>query len=246
MDQFSQLDLAVLILGAFLIGASKAGLAGANIIVVPMAAMIMPAKMSLGIVLAFLITADLFAIHYYRKKVQWKHIAKLLPATFCGVIAGYYAIGRVDDQKLYPIIGTIIIVSLILNFVRTKIKNLEKKIPHQLWFAVILGFIVGVTSVMANVGSAVAIIYFLVYGLSKDEFIPTAAWFFCIVNWIKLPLYIKGGLLTISSLQISLIMLPVILIGGLTGLWCLKRINQTKFNCLVQLASAAAAIKLLF
>ena len=236
----------VVALCAMMVGITKTGIPGLGILVVPMMALVMPARKSTGILLGILILADLFAILYHRRNARWSHVIRLLPAAFVGVVAGFYGLRFVDDRQLKPIIGAIVLVMLGVNYWRTRAGGKDAPIPAQWWFAAGLGFIAGVTTMMANAAGPIMIIYLLAMRLPKIEFVGTGAWFFFIVNWLKVPLSAKLDLMTIESVKFDLMMLPFIAVGAVVGIFFLKRIGQKAFSTVVQILAVAAAIKLLF
>jgi len=99
---------------------------------------------------------------------------------------------------------------------------------------------------MANAAGPVMIIYLLAIRLPKVEFVGTGAWFFFVVNWLKVPFSATLDLMTTETVKLNLIMLPFIAAGAITGILVLKRIPQKTFKVVVQVLAAAAAIKLLF
>ncbi len=236
----------VVALCAMMVGIAKTGIPGLGILVVPMMALVMPTRESTGTLLGILILADLFAIVYHRRNARWSHVIRLLPAAFVGIVAGFYGLRFVDDRQLKPIIGAIVLVMLGVNYWRTRTGDKDAPIPEQWWFAVALGFIAGVTTMMANAAGPIMIIYLLAMRLPKIEFVGTSAWFFFIVNWIKVPLSAKLDLMTIESVKFDLMMLPFIAVGAVAGIFFLKRIPQKAFSTVVQILAVAAAIKLLF
>jgi hypothetical protein len=209
-------------------------------------ALILPARQSTGILLGILILADLFAIVYHRRNARWGHVVRLLPAAFAGIVAGYFGLKFVNDQQLKPIIGAIVLVMLSVNYWRTRARGEDAPVPTQWWFTVVLGFIAGVMTMMANAAGPIMIIYLLAMRLPKVEFVGTAAWFFFVVNWLKVPFSTNLDLMTAESIKLNLMMLPFIAIGAVAGIFLLKRIPQKAFNAVVQVLAAAAAIKLLF
>ncbi len=229
-----------------LVGITKTGIPGIGILVVPMMAMVLPARKSTGILLGILILADLFAILYHRRNARWSHVIRLLPAAFVGIVAGFFGLRYIDDQQLKPIIGAIVLVMLGVNYWRTRANGEDAPIPAQWWFAVSLGFIAGVTTMMANAAGPVMVIYLLAMRLPKMEFVGTSAWFFFVVNWLKVPLSAKLALMTVASIKLNLMMLPFIAVGAALGIFFLKRIPQKAFSTIVQVLTVAAAIKLLF
>ena len=236
---------AVVALCALMVGITKTGIPGLGILVVPLMALVLPARQSTGILLGILILADLFAITYHRRNARWRHVLRLLPAAFAGIVAGYLGLKVVNDRQLKPIIGAIVLVMLAVNYWRTKTKGKDAPIPTQWWFALGLGFMAGVTTMMANAAGPIMIIYLLAMRLPKIEFVGTGAWFFFVVNWLKVPFSTNLELMTAESVKLDLMMLPFIAAGAAVGVFFLKRIPQKAFTTIVQLLAAAAAIKLL-
>ena len=230
---------------AFLAGVSKTGLPGLGILHVPLMAMVLPARQSTGVLLGMLILGDLFAATYYRRKAEWNHVIRLLPAAFAGIMAGWQAMRFVTNEQLGPIIGIIVLVMLALNYWRIRVDGDEAPIPAQWWFAAALGFIAGFTTMMANAAGPIMIIYLLAMRLPKLAFVGTSAWFFFIINWVKVPFSVGLGLITWPSIQLDLMMLPLIVAGSIAGILFLRRIPQKAFNSVIQILAAAAAIKLL-
>ena len=74
----------------------------------------------------------------------------------------------------------------------------------------------------------------------------TAAWFFFVINWLKVPFSANLELMTAESVKLDLTMLPFIAAGAAVGILVLKRIPQKTFIAVVQILAAAAAIKFLF
>jgi uncharacterized membrane protein YfcA len=229
-----------------LVGVSKTGIPGLGILHVPLMAMVLPARESTGILLGMLILGDLFAATYYHRKAEWKHVLRLLPSAFAGIVAGWQAMRFVTDKQLQPIIGVIVLLMLAIHYWRTRVRGEDAPVPAQWWFAATLGFVAGVTTMMANAAGPVMVIYLLAMRLPKFAFIGTSAWFFFAVNWLKVPFSANLNLITSQSLTLDLLMLPLIAVGAVAGILFLKRIPQKAFNRVVQILAAAAAIKLLF
>ena len=80
--------------------------------------------------------------------------------------------------------------------------------------------------------------------MNKRQFVGTSAWFYFVINLIKVPFSVQLGLISKSSLILNLIALPAILIGGLLGILILKKIPETVFSYGVQILALLAAINL--
>jgi len=243
LDFFGWVVIAVC---AVMVGTTKTGMPGLGILIVPLMALVLPTRQSTGILLGILILADLFAVTYHRHNARWGHVLHLLPAAFAGIVAGYFGLKFVNDQQLKPVIGGIVLIMLGVNYWRKRVKGEDAPVPTQWWFAATLGFMAGVTTMMANAAGPVMIIYLLAMRLPKVEFVGTGAWFFFVVNWLKVPFSASLDLMTAESVKLNLMMLPFIAVGAVVGIFLLKYIPQKAFNAVVQILAAAAAIKLLF
>ena len=109
-----------------------------------------------------------------------------------------------------------------------------------------MGLLAGMTTMMANAAGPVMVLYLLSMHFPKQKFIGTAAWFFFIVNWVKVPLMTNLDMINAASLKIDLMVFPAVVLGAIAGIWMLKRIPQRAFNIIALILAAAAAIKLLF
>ncbi|MGB8226541.1 MAG: sulfite exporter TauE/SafE family protein [Sedimentisphaerales bacterium] len=244
-QNYSTAQWIVLCICAVCVGLNKTGLPGMGIVVVPLMASFFPAGASTGLLLVLLATGDLFAVGFYHRHANWKHIIKLLPAAFVGMAAGSLVIRRMTDSQLAPVIGVIVLVMLILNYLHQRKPQDNSGLPHHWLFAVTMGFFAGLTTQLANAAGPVMIIYLLAMKLPKYEFIGTSAWFFLILNWLKVPIFMSEGRITAAAFAADACMFPLIVVGAVAGLLILKKLPQKWFNIIVQILAAAAAIKLL-
>ncbi len=245
LGELGLINYIIIAICAFMVGVSKTGIPGVGILVVPLLASAVPAKASVGLLLPMLIFADIFAVAYYRRHAVWIHLIRLIPWAACGVVVGYFILGKVNNEQLKPIIGAIILVLLILNYWWNKNRD-QTKVPDNIFFAGFMGLLAGILTMLANAAGPIMIIYLLAMRLPKYEFIGTRAWYFIIMNCFKVPFSANLGLINPASLRLDLVMFPVIAIGALIGIFILNRIPQKVFNLIVQVLAACAAIKLLF
>ncbi len=234
-------------LSAAVIGISKTGIPGSGILAIPAMAEVLPARSSTGVVLVLLIFADMFAVAYYKRHAVWGHLLRILPFTAAGIVLGYLALGRISDRQLQPVIGGIVLTMLLLNFVflRDKRDGVQPRIPSQRWFAAALGLTAGVTTMMANAAGPILVIYLVAMRLPKQQFIGTSAWYFLILNWVKVPFSANLGLINLESLRFNLALFPLVALGAAAGIFILKRIPQKVFSSAVQALAGLAAVKLL-
>ena len=243
MLDFSVIQWTVVISAALMIGFSKTGVPGTGILIPPLMASVMPAKASTGFVLPMLAMADIMAIVYWRRHVEWRHLFRLLPWTWLGVIMGFLLMGQITDDQLKRFIGVLVLGLLGLAWFRvTNVNN--DHIPHHWLFAAFIGLLAGSTSMLANAAGPVMIIYLVAMRLPKNEFIGTRAWFFWILNLSKMPFSANLDLMNASSLLTNLALVPCLVIGGLLGIALVNVIPQRAFDRIVKLLALAAALYL--
>ena len=232
-------------LGAFLIGFSKTGITGLGILTVAIYANILPARQSTGIILPMLICADVVAVAAYRRHAVWKHLWQLFPWVAVGIVAGYFALGHINDAQVRHGIGAIVLVMVALHFWRRQRAGNEP-VPHTLWFSALTGVLAGFTTMLANAAGPIMILYMLAVGLPKMEFLGTGAWYFLIINLFKVPFSYRLGLITLPTLQFNALLLPAVIAGALLGRLIVKRINQAWFETLALALTLVAGVRLLF
>ena len=238
-------NLALVCLVAFLIGMSKTGVSGVAMLAVPIMALIFGGKASTGLMLPMLIMADLFAVKYYHRHANWHYLAKLFPSAALGVVAGTLLGNVIDDQQFRLIMGGIIFVSLGIMFWMEN--NNKDNIPDFVWFAMLMGFLGGVTTMVGNLAGSVMALYLLSMRLPKNEFIGTAAWFFLAINLFKVPFHVfSWQTITFDSFLFNLLGLPFIAMGAFVGIQFVKRISDKQFRILVFVMTAIAALVMVF
>lgn len=232
------------IIVALIVGFSKTGIGGVTMLAIPILASVFGGKDSTGIILPMLLVGDLFAIWYYRKSVEWKKVFQPLPWAILGIILGVVVGHYISDRTFLTLIGIIILICLgILVYTEMKGKNI--KVPGESWFYILVGVLSGFASMIGNAAGPIFGIYLLALGFKKNNFMGTNAWFFFIVNLTKLPLQIfVWHNIGVRAMNITVVVLPMIILGAFLGYYILKKINENIFRFLVIIMTGIAAIKL--
>ena len=231
------------------IGFSKSGFPGVSMLHVVVFALVFGGKASTGILLPMLIVGDLCAIAFFGRKAVWSQIAKLLPFTLVGVVAGWQMMGRLDETAFRMIVGGIILTLTAVQAYRMFGRE-QPNAPEQPSsdtaspLAAGLGGLAGMTTMLANAAGPVVALYLLVVRLPKWELIGTSAWLFLVLNVIKLPFSYDLGLINATTLRTGATLAPMIPLGMLAGRWLVQRISQRWFNIILLAFTAIMAAKL--
>jgi uncharacterized membrane protein YfcA len=250
------------------VGVSKAGFPGMALLHVMIFAFLFGARDSTGIVLPMLIVGDLGAIGGFYRHTRWDHLRRTLPAAFVGVVLGTFLMGRLSDAAFAPVLGWIILTLVVLHIIGTDpfstrrnqencsgefSRGARENSPEQFsWWSrlvekgsVPIGVLAGVTTMLANAGGPVLTLYLLGMKVPKLELTATIAWFFFVLNVLKIPFSAGLGLITGQTLLLNLALVPGILVGLLFGRWLVHKVPQQLFNQLILAFAALAALRLI-
>jgi len=231
---------------AVLVGLTKTGVPGLGILIVPLMAAVFPAKSSVGVLLPMLLMGDVFAIAYYRRHANWPIIRKLLPWVLPGIVLGYLTLERLSSAGLGALLSVLVLSLIALKAVESRLgERLQTYLPHQWWFSAAAGVTAGFATMTGNVAGPIMVIYLLSMGQQKHQFMGTSAWFYFIVNAIKVPLHVSLGLINPQSLLFDAQVVPLIVLGALTGRQVFRLIPQKWFNRAILTLAALAALRLL-
>ena len=145
-----------------------------------------------------------------------------------------------------PIIGVVVILMLGIGLWRDLATRGTAAVPSAWWFAAITGVLAGATTMIANAAGPVMMLYLLAMRLPKDEFLGTGAWFFAVVNWVKVPFSVGLGLITPQSLVFDAVLSAGVLVGAALGIIAARRIPQKVFSVSMQVLTLGSAVMLFF
>lgn len=241
---FTAWGIVVICIAAFFTGVSKSGVPGLVTLLSPLVALIMPVRESTGFLLPILVAGDIMSVLYWRRAASWMHLRRMLPCAGFGVALGYFLMGRISDDVFKPLLGGMIVLLVIFNALM-RLTKVELKLENK-YIAAAIGVLAGIFTMIANAASPIMTIYLLSMGLSKEDFVGTNAWFFMIINLIKLPFSAAMGLITWQFLKIDLALIPLIVAGGAVGVFFVKKLPQKAFDATIQILAAVAGLKLIF
>lgn len=238
---YSVTNWGLIFLASFIIGLSKAGLKGIDMMNVTIMAIVFGGKASTGIVLPLLCAADVMAVIYYNRHAEWRHFWKLVPWMFVGILIGVF-VGKDLDESIFRRIMAVIIILTIVIVIALEIRK-NVRMPENKLFAASMGLVSGFTTMLGNLAGAFSNLYFLAMRMPKNNFIGTAAWVFLVVNLFKLPfqvLYWKN--INLSTLQTNLVLLPALVAGFWIGVKIVSRIREESFRRVVIVLTLIGAV----
>jgi len=224
-----------------LLGMAKTGLSGTGLMVVPIMAAIFGGRVSTGIVLPMLIIADIFAVKYYNRHADWKHVLRLIPWAFAGILFGWLFGNAINDTQFNIAIAVLVITGIVL-MIWSDLHPIKHAVPDHWLLAAFLGIAGGFTSMIGNAAGPIFSLYLLSMHLPKNRFIGTGAWFYFVLNLMKTPFHIfSWKTISIQSLTLDLLIAPAIFAGAFTGIFIVKLIPEKAYRIFIIVSTFIAS-----
>ena len=218
----------VAVIAVLIVGLSKAGLLGSlGMVGVPLLSLVMPARDAAGMMLPVLLAMDAIAVFAYRRDIDWRVIAIMLPGAAFGTLLGWVLWAFVSDSAVLLFVG-IVTLLFILDAILPLRKKLEGLPPSRPW-GIFWGAFSGFTSFISHTGGPPFQIYVLPQRLPPAIYAGTTAVFFAIVNTAKLVPYFFLGQLNVHNLTLSAMLIPVGIGGVFIGIALVRRISMALF-----------------
>ncbi len=246
----SPAHFSLLFLAAFLIGNAKTGLSGIGILAVPLFASVFEPFRSAGLLLPTLIVADTVAVIVWRRHGDKRLLWPMVPWVLLGIGACALVLWLAKQPHsflaplsthLKPILGLLVLLMLALSVWKQNIETWLREHPHA---KPVTGVVAGIATTL-NAAGPVMNLYLLAQKLPKAAFVGTGAWFFLLINCLKLPLIgAATDTLHWSTLWLTLALAPAVLLGCGVGFVLVKKIPERAFQITVRIMVLVAGVKL--
>lgn len=246
LDPWAWVALAV---AAVAIGISKTALPGGSILAIALFAAVLPARTSTAATLLLLMVGDVFALIAYRRHAHWPTLLRLAPAVIAGLAVGFAFLAFAGDGVVRRAIGVILLLMISVTLWRRwRQRGAADDAPAAggIVLAGVYGTLGGFTTMVANAGGPVMSMYFLATRTPVQVFLGTSAWFFAIINVVKVPFLASLGLFEAPLLLMDAALAPLVVIGALLGMQITRRMNQGVFDRIVIVLTIVGAVYLLF
>ncbi len=236
---------AVAAFAVLLTGFSKSGFGGGlGVMAVPMMSLFVTPQFAAAVMMPILLAMDVLVVWRYRTTWNRRIVFGLLPAAIIGLGLGSLSFRYMDANTVKFLVG-LLAAFFVFQFVVSHSGNRPRgRTPRPVVFA--LGLLSGFSSFIAHAGGPPVKGYLLQQQLEKSCFVGTNTMFFFSLNFLKTFAYGAVGTLSISSLQTSTLLSPVLLLGVLAGFRLHRVVDQSVFVKVVYGFLALTAMKLLY
>ena len=228
-----------------LYGIAKSGLGGSiSLISVPLMTLVMPLSQALAIILPILIFSDIVAVYRFRKEFDLSTLKLIVPFAALGIFIGSISFSYFSEDILKFIVGVMGFFFTAHYFLFKK--NKEEKSNKNFFKGGICSMIAGFTSFCVHAGGTPTSIYLLPLRMKKEIYVGTRVFFFTFVNLIKLPFYIYLSMVSFQTFKLSMMLVPLAIIGIYIGYRILKIIDEKLFYNILYVLILVTSSKLIF
>ncbi|MDQ0471177.1 sulfite exporter TauE/SafE family protein [Labrys wisconsinensis] len=219
----------VAVVAVTVVGISKGGFAGLGVLGVPVLAVVVPSPVkAAAILLPILVLQDWVSLLSYRRSVDRRVLLVPLAGALAGTLAGYLLAATIQDGHVRLVVGVIALAFAANWWIGVVQKRAEGPKPGD-GAGLFWGLVAGFTSFVSHAGGPPYQIYSLPQRLKPELLAGTTAWFFAIVNLMKVVPYFVLGQFSRENLTISAALAPVAVVTTIFGVWLVRRADTTRF-----------------
>jgi uncharacterized protein len=234
----------------FFVALAKAGFGGMiGSLAMPLVASVSDITTTISVLLPTYAAMDLIVAWMYRKTVPVRMLWPMALAGVGGVFLAAFVFRVVDTVYLAIVLGAISMATglrfYVLRWWGTKTPPAPREPNSRNWVKLVgLNGASGFTSFFL-MGEAPIQVYLLPFRLPPHIYVAVLVWYFAIVNWVKIPIVLGMGIVTIDSLWISALLLPIMPIGILVGKYINTRLPKEPFYLIVHILLVILGIYLI-
>ena len=210
---------------------------GFALVSVPIMTLFLSPKKAIPIILIHALLIVIIILYETRKWIDLKRIWPLMIAGIVGLPFGTYLLVILEVGTLKVLIGSVIVL-----FALAFLKGFKKQIKAEKLAFAPAGFISGLLAGSTMMGGPPVILFFTNQGLNKNVFRANLVCYFTILSLAAIPAYIAGGLITKEVIKYAVLLLPAVILGGITGIRLARIVQEQLFKKIVLIILIVAGL----
>ncbi len=212
---------------------------GSGLIAIPLLAFMFPLTFIVPVLGLLSYSGTVMQSIQFRKQVSWRDMLPLIPFSLLGIFIAVWLLVNVEADQLVLALGVFILLYSIYSLL-----SLSVHAGGRRW-AVLAGFGAGVVGALFGTGGPFYVMYLKLRQLSKSQFRATIVMIFLIDGGARMTAYALNGLFTPQVLWLVAILMPVLFAGLYVGHHLHFKINQQRFNQVINLLLLVSSIMLI-
>lgn len=235
----------IAIIAITLVGLAKGGFSGMGAASMPLLVLVMDPIKAAAMLLPILMMQDVVGVWSFRKTFDRNILAWMVPGAAIGIFLGWYLASAVDVDWVKGAVGAIALLFGVERLAVYYGRPLRMGGPMPEWVGSIWGAIAGFTSHIAHAGGPPFQAWTIGRGMSPTVYAGTAAIFFTIINWMKVPAYWQLGQFDRETMTLALLFAPVAIASTVVGVILVRRVSPVRFQLIVSLLMIVVGAELL-
>lgn len=224
---------AVAIIAIMLVGLAKGGFSGMGAASMPLLVLVMDPIKAAAMLLPILLLQDVVGVWSFRKSFDRTILAWMVPGAAIGIFLGWYLASAVNADWVKGAVGAISLLFGIERLATYYGRHFRVGGPMPEWIGSLWGVVAGFTSHIAHAGGPPFQAWTLGRGMSPTVYAGTAAIFFAIINWMKVPAYWQLGQFDRETISLALLFAPVAVASTFAGVFFVRRVSPARFQLIV-------------
>lgn len=212
---------------------------GGALLLIPLLAQRMPAAHAVALSAPVMLFNNLLKAIVFRRSIDKRGAllvsALALPAAFLGALWST----RLDDRLILVGVAALIVFSIVVE------RGLERRVRVSdrglLWWGALTGAISGVCGA-AGPPTAIGL---RGWGLDKERFVATVALFAILLQIVKIPAYVAGGVLPLDRWPLALLLSAIAALSVAVAPRLLRTVPSRVFALVLDGVLAASAVVIL-
>ena len=233
LSQFIQLPIEQLILAVLIVFAAFVitGISGfgSGLIAIPMLAFFLPLPLVVAVLTLLSYGSTVIQSIALRQHTCWQEVWSLLPFTLVGIALALLMLAHTDLQNMAVILGF-----FIAGYALYALFDLKPLGGSRVW-SIFAGGFGGFIGTLFGTGGPFYVIYLNLRQLDKSQFRATIATTFLIDGGVRVAGYATIGYFTPQVLILTLLLVPVLIVGLMIGHAIHFKINQRQFHLVINL-----------
>ena len=229
-----------------LFGLSKSGFSGLGALGIPIMSFSIAPVQAAAITLPILIVQDWVGVYAFRREVDKRNLAILMPAAGLGVVLAWAMAAEVNEDVVRLAVGLVAVGFVAITLVREHLLAAGRPTRADIAPGLFWGAVSGFASFVSHAGGPPFLVYAAPQKMDAKVFAGTSVLFFAAVNLMKLPPYLLLGQFTRANLTASLALLPLAIVSTLAGVWVVRRVPVSKFYNIVLAVTGGLGLKLIY
>ena len=213
---------------------------GSGLIAIPLLAFMFPLVYIVPVLGLLSYSGTIMQSYQLRKQVIWKDIIPVLPFSVIGIIVATWMLVNVDARLLVMLLAIFIFIYSIYAML-----PMTEYACGRRW-AVVAGSLGGLVGALFGTGGPFYVVYLKLRQLDKNAFRASIVMIFLVDGGVRIIAYTLSGLYTEQVLLLVAVLLPVLFVGMYVGHHVHIKIDQKRFNQIINILLMLSSLALLY